>query len=318
MRGFTRPRRFSLIMVFAMALSVYAQGTNLKVNCDGRGALSTINRALKLLNPQGPNTLTVSGSCHENVVIQSFDRLTLTANLGATITDASGGNGVVVDIEDSTRISLQGFTINGGNIGVLCSDFSLCRFKENTVHNAINDGLGMYIVRSHASFDHDVIEDNNGDGLDVINESTVVSDGLTVQRNGGEGVFVGFESFMVVRTATVQGNAGNGIFASQNSSVAVVSSNITRNGGNGVFLAQASTAVFRAPLGPSSITNNGASGVLLRDLSFGQFEGSGNQITGNNTATGGVGNDVTCNPQFSATRGALTNIGGGTTNCVEP
>ena len=112
MRGFTRPRRFSLIMVFAMALSVYAQGTNLKVNCNGT-ALSTINSALKMLNPQGPNTITVSGSCHENVVIQSFDRLTLTANLGATITDASGGNGVVVDIEDSTRISMQGSCRNG-------------------------------------------------------------------------------------------------------------------------------------------------------------------------------------------------------------
>jgi len=316
MRGFISPRRFSLIMVFAMAFCACAQAAHLKVNCNGTGALSTISGALKMLNPEGPNTLTVSGSCHENVVIQSFDRLTLTANPGASITDASGGIGVVVDIEDSTRISLRGFTINGGDIGVLCSDFSLCRFKGNTIHNAVNDGLGMYIVRSHATFDHDVIEDNSGDGLDVINESTVVSDSLTVQRNAGEGIFVGFESFMVARTDTVQGNAGNGIFASQNSTLAVVSSNITRNGGNGVFLAQASTAVFRAPLGPTNITNNGASGVLLGDLSFGQFQGSGNQITGNNTS--GVGHDVTCNPQFSATRGALTNIGGGSTNCVEP
>jgi len=50
----------------------------------------------------------------------------------------------------------------------------------------------------------------------------------------------------------------------------------------------------------------------VRDLSFAFFS-SGNSITGN---LGGT--DVLCSPQFSATRGALTNIGGGTTNCVEP
>ena len=56
MRGFTRQRRFTLIMVFAMVFSAYAQGISLKVNCGGRGALSTIHGALKLLNPQGPST----------------------------------------------------------------------------------------------------------------------------------------------------------------------------------------------------------------------------------------------------------------------
>jgi hypothetical protein len=36
------------------------------------------------------------------------------------------------------------------------------------------------------------------------------------------------------------------------------------------------------------------------------------KITGNHGAF-----DVVCQPQFSATRGARVNIGGGTTNCVE-
>lgn len=64
MGGFTRLREFTLIIVFALAFCAYAQAVDLKVNCNGTGALSTINGALKLLNQQGPNTLTVSGSCH--------------------------------------------------------------------------------------------------------------------------------------------------------------------------------------------------------------------------------------------------------------
>lgn len=317
MRRLISSRRLTLILALGIAFCGCATARSSYVNCNGRGALSTINGALKLLNPRGPNTITVVGTCKENVVIQSFDRLTLIAS-GASINDASDGVNPVVDIEDSTRISLQGFTINGGDIGVLCSDFSLCRFKGNTIQNAVNDGLGMYIVRSQATFDHDVIQDNSGDGLDVINGSTVVSDSLSVQRNASEGIFVGFESFMVARTDTIQDNFRNGIVASQNSALAVVSSDISRNGENGVLLTRASTAVFRAPLGPANVKNNGASGVLLGDLSFGEFQGLGNVIADNNTSTGGVGNDVTCNPQFSASRGAHTNIGGGTTNCVEP
>jgi hypothetical protein len=53
------------------------------VKCVGR---FTIKGALKTLNPAGPNTLTISGTCNENVVIQGFNRLTLLGKPGATIT----------------------------------------------------------------------------------------------------------------------------------------------------------------------------------------------------------------------------------------
>jgi len=156
------------------------------------------------------------------------------------------------------------------------------------------DGQGVVIVRSNATFDHDVIQDNADNGLAVINGSTVISDGLTVQRNGVDGIF------------------GN-----ENSTLNVASSLVTGNGGNGVSLAQASTAQFSVPLGPNNVMNNALSGVLLGDLSSVLFV-PGNSVVGNNTGSGRMGNDVTCDPQFSATRGAITNIGGGTTNCVEP
>ena len=58
MRTLTALCKVTLMMVCALTFCVYARATNLKVNCNGTGALSTINGALKLLNPQGSNTIT--------------------------------------------------------------------------------------------------------------------------------------------------------------------------------------------------------------------------------------------------------------------
>jgi hypothetical protein len=58
MRTFTPLGKVTLIVVCALTFCAYAQATDLKVNCNGTGALSTINGALKLLNPQGSNTIT--------------------------------------------------------------------------------------------------------------------------------------------------------------------------------------------------------------------------------------------------------------------
>jgi hypothetical protein len=69
---------------------------------------------------------------------------------------------------------------------------------------------------------------------------------------------------------------------------------------------------FDSYSGAATVSANRGSGVLVKDLSF-AFFGLGGNVTGN---LGGT--DVVCSPQFPGTRGALKNIGGGTTNCVEP
>jgi hypothetical protein len=77
--------------------------------------------------------------------------------------------------------------------------------------------------------------------------------------------------------------------------------------GNAAF-AQSKTQNLPATF---TMIGNGSNGVVVRDLSFAKFSTS--NVTGNLSGT-----DVNCKPQFPATRGALTDIGGGTTNCVEP
>jgi hypothetical protein len=84
---------------------------------------------------------------------------------------------------------------------------------------------------------------------------------------------------------------------------------VQQNAGDGILVAAASEAQLR---GGDFVTGNGGAGVSLADLSFVGFQ-NGNTVTGN-----GAGLDVVCSPQFPATRGATADIGGGTTNCVEP
>jgi len=166
---------------FLFMLSVNAYGVNLTVRCGAREGLSTINAALKRLNPAGPNTLVISGTCKENVLILGFERLSLIAKTGAWISDASGGTGIVIDIEDSTHVYLQGFTITGGAIGVMCGNFSICRFAENTVRGA--SGVGVQVVQSRAGFGPNTIE-NNGVGLTSLESSCVRGfGGLVIRQN---------------------------------------------------------------------------------------------------------------------------------------
>lgn len=172
-----------LVIVLAF-LPGAARAATLKVSCGQKVAFPTINSALKALStlsPQGPNTLVVSGACHENVVIRGFGRLTLKAAPGASISDASGGAAPVVYVDGSTEVTFKGFTINGGANGVLCGNFSICRFDGNTVQGAA--GAGVQAYQSRVNFDANTIQ-NNGLGVVSLDSSSVRSSGgLVIQHN---------------------------------------------------------------------------------------------------------------------------------------
>jgi hypothetical protein len=306
---------FCAMFLCTFLFPAVAQAENLKVNCSRKSEdeLPTITAALGRLNPTEPNTVTVSGACHENVVIQSFDRLTLIAKAGASITDASGGNNYVIEISDSQDIKIQGFTVSGGAAGIRCINHSLCRFSGNTIQDSAGDGVA--VGRSTAEFNGDVIQDNpNGRGLVIVQAGWALTFGATIQRNGttvGEvGIRVSEGSFLWANGTTVRGNGGSGIGVNVHSTLRGNGNTITGNGGAGVRLDGGSAARF---ITGNVVTGNAGNGVSLGDLSFAQFELSDNNISANTAQP-----DVVCSPQFSATRGALTNIGGGKTNCIEP
>jgi Right handed beta helix region len=311
MKVFNRKKYISLFGLLLLMGSA-AHAATLFVNCGGKAGLSSIGAALKTLQfPlfSGPNTVNVSGACHENVVIQSIDRLTLTALKGASINDPSGGNLVTVTIDDSRDVTINGFTINGGAggaDGIDCLDGSLCRLNGNTIQGALN-GYGVGVFFSQVFLDGGTLQNNNT-GLGAINGASAKATNVIIQNNSANGIEIRGQS-LVNTTATITANTASGVFVHESGTLNCQGCQITGNGGIGLILRRDSSARLFSTY---AVTGNTGGGILLTEVSSAYFPSVGT-VTGN---TGGM--DVFCGSSYTTAKFATTNIGGGTTNCVEP
>jgi hypothetical protein len=303
-----RDRNFAFFLLVAIGVaSQCAHATKLTVNCDNH---EPIRRALRLLattNPQGPNTITVSGACKGNIVIKSMDRLTLITRKGASITDRSNGTLAVVDIEDSRSVTVQGFTINGGAQGILCNTARVCYLTGNRIQGPGNvqgpGRLGVDVLRGSRAFLESNVIQNWARGAFINGSAEVFSSNDVFKDNGGSGIAVLNRSYFESLNSSLDNN-GVGIEAG-GSGVFLGGGTISGNGSDGVRVLAASEAIFSGP----TITANGGVGVQVVDGSFVAFLAA--SITGNLN-----GLDVDCEPQFPMAR--FVDRTGGVTNCVEP
>ena len=287
-----------VLLVVIGAASQYAQAANLSVNCDKHESIRKMLHLLATTNPQGPNTITVSGSCNGNFVIRSIDRLTLIANKSASITDQSNGSLAVLDIEDSHSVTVQGFTINGGAQGISCSTASVCYLTRNTIQGP--GRFGVNVVRGSRAFLESNVIQNWGRGAFIDRSAEVFSSNDVFQGNGGSAIAVLNRSYFESLNSTFDNN-GDGIEAA---GVMVLNGGtVSDNSRIGVRML-GGNVVFQGP----TITGNGGVGVHLEDGAFAGFLAA--NITGN---LGGL--DIECTPQFPITR--LVDRTGGITNCVE-
>lgn len=296
-----------MAMGLLLVMGSAAQAGTLWVNCGGNAGFNTIGAALKFLGAPvaGPSTINVSGACHENVVIHSIDRLTLTAINGASISDPSGGNLSTVTIDDSRDVAINGFTINGGADAIDCQDGSVCRLNGNTIQGAVN-GYGVGVFFSQLFLDGGMLQ-SNGTGLAVINGANARATNVSIQNNAN-GIEIRTQSF-VNTTATITGNTSTGVFVHEGGTLSCPGCQITGNGDIGMILRRNSSARLYNGF---AVTGNTGGGILLTEESSAYFASVGT-VTGN-----AGGKDVTCGPSYTTARFATTNIGGGTTNCVEP
>jgi hypothetical protein len=299
-----KARFFSFILLVASgAASQLAQAANLTVNCDNK---ETIHKAVKLLantNPQGPNTISVAGSCRENIVIQSMDRLTLITKKGASITDRSNGSLVVVDIEDSHSVTVQGFTIIGGGEGVNCGSASVCYLTGNTIQDGAGSGVGVG-RGSHAFLESNVIQNYNGGRGATVDDGSQMFSSNDIFQGNELGVVLGDGVYFVASNPSILNN-GVGILAAA-SNLLIHGGTISGSTGNGMTMLGGSTVVFRDG---ATVIGNGGDGVHLEDASFAGFQSA--TVTGNLS-----GLDVNCAPQFTITHFVART--GGITNCFEP
>jgi len=322
-------RRIALTVVLLLA----AMGTNaatLSVNCGGKVGFTSIGAAIKVLQgalASGPNTINVSGACHENVLIKDLDLLTITGSNGASITDASGGTADVVDIRGS-RVTISGMTIdvlNGVNFDAVdCEQASQCKLIGNTIQGG-GDAVGVYNLCS-AIIVGGVLQNATSDG--IFANGDVVAAGVTIQGNPvGVVVRAGGRATVAIAdpgsvpilaiTPSIVANNNAGILVTEGGQFRCSGCIVQNNTGDGIHLDVSAVAT----VGPGflsngstvrpAVTHNSGHGVYVGDVSSATFRGPASTVTGNGQP------DILCNSPTAVTRGALVAAGGAAnTNCT--
>jgi hypothetical protein len=291
--------------------TVFPAGTvQIRVDCGSSTAkVKTIADGLKLAGVLHPAVLLVSGTCHEDVVIQGLSDVTLQGNPTATIDGATDPNTIAVSIVGSQNIVLNNLTITGGQ-GVSCFGNSYCALTQTTIQNSLGDGAGVG-GEAHLDCLDCLVENNASAGLNVGAGSASFIGGR-INGNGSDGVLLRNGGTFVAApadvndNATIESNGGNGIRASLHNTVNLNSATVRGNAVDGVTLQLGSAMNMFA----STITNHGGHQVRIGDLSVARFSGFQS-----NTVTGANHPDVVCDSLFSATRQLAANAVGATTNC---
>src|SRR5436305_13997854 len=184
--------RFANLMVALAVISVcvpiQARAANATVDCSGAtpGAFTSINAALASLPAQGPNSITVTGTCHENVVIVNRTQLNISGNPTATIfPNPITPNGRVLVIFGSQQVGIQNLTIDGGR-GVVVNDQSRVDFDTVTIQNS--GGLGLTLLDSLVHIFNSTIKNSVRSGILVSGGTFNVDGSVTITGNGRLGI----------------------------------------------------------------------------------------------------------------------------------
>lgn len=259
----------SLSLLFAIADA----GTK-RVSCSSSKALN-----LAIANLKPGDTLLVSGTCNENVVIGSeLSRITLDGQGTATINGPDPtANTIVVR---GRNITIRGFRITGGSRGIQVSRGAEATIDENTIQ--FTGGQGIQVFNgSSARILNNTIQNNPDHGIFVTGTSVAdigitaggqtVPDTNTIQNNAGDGISVLRGSSARIMGNIISNNMQSGIAVDSNSVADTASNLINGNGDNGIFVLRNSsvrlgrdggTTLTTAP--NSTTVNNTGNGVRCR------------------------------------------------------
>jgi parallel beta-helix repeat protein len=192
-----------------------------------------------------PVTISVTGTCYENLVINELEvntRLTVPLGQTATITGTNSSMPTIMILGRS--ITVENFTINGPFNGIQVFFGGTAFIKHNTISTG---GYGiMVLFNSYASIDENTITNNLRDGIVVSNNS---------YANIGSG---GWDWDPVSVPNIIQGNE-YGVSVSRSSSAKIVGNTISSNTYDGVRVVK----VSHAEISDNTIDGNGQNGILV-------------------------------------------------------
>lgn len=273
---------------FALLLSILCLGPltmpvmarTVTVDC----TLNTISNALKTLDSQTSNTVRVVGTCHDSITVNDFASLSIVGvSSGSNHAVVESLNGGPVFVIGGSHVQIKNLIINGGSSGVMCREFSVCRFSGNTIQNATSSGV--YLDSADATFSGDVIQNNVNFGLNSaasrVRVNHVTVKGTSAGTWPGNGVEIDSGSTLIVEQLTVQDNQGSGVSLIGNSNLNNRAGpggfTVNNNGVGGIWVTEQSSA----DLGGATVVNNtGGAGVVITGNSEASFWGGGT-FTGN-------------------------------------
>jgi hypothetical protein len=278
-------------VLFLFSSPAWAAFVNLQVVCPGGapGAFPSISAALATMDPNDSNTITVTGTCSDNIFIDKFKNLFIQSAPGQSATIvAADPSGIVLQTFQSTGILLVGLTFQGGSTGVLLNQGSNVNVVNCTMQQNSGDGLDMQMA-STLVMENSTIQDNQGVGLSVSVGSNATlatnpNQRIRILRNGNDGIDVD-GSYLQVNFGVldVENNAGAAIFQAGGRMLVfdggVDGGNLFQNNGEGIDVFNAGSAQF---FGRNTIRNNGDAGVQVLASSV-AFNGRATIIEGHAT-----------------------------------
>jgi len=253
---------FWILAVLAVAMnvpSVSAQAMK-HVNCDQGDTL-----AATLQSVHSGDTVTITGTCNENVLITDptgrYNGVTLDGQGTATIFGPDSTLNVI-ELTGVSAFTIRGLTITGGNDGIAINTGSIVAIDTVVVQGVGRHGIHFQRGSSDGYVVNSTVQNNPGNGI-VINENSYVRVGFTdgvgasqgatgpcvIQNNGGYGIRVQRGASARVYTNTISYNGNNGINIESASYAEVASNVIEGNTKNGVAVTENSTLHLGNPSG---------------------------------------------------------------------
>jgi hypothetical protein len=242
--------------------------SDVSVNCDGGPAdFPSITAALNVLDLIGPHSISITGTCVENLTIFQRARLTLFSAPGtnATLRSANTAPNVVI-VSSSRRIRFSGLVFEGGGGGMRVDGGSEVFLENCTIQNNDNNGV---VVASHSllSLSGTAIQNNGLDGLQINGNSMAFAGNTTpagfvrISGNRGNGVAVNQSNVQILGLLAVEDNGGAAILSRGGRLVFAGTSgeHVYRNNRLGISISGGTADFF----GRHTIQNNGLFGVQV-------------------------------------------------------
>jgi len=204
---------------------------------------TTIQDAINNAN-EGDTIFVRAGTYYEHVVVDKALSL-LGENKHNTIIDGSGNEIVVACMHACNNITLSGFTMQNGELGIFLWGSSNSNFTDNI---ALNNSYGIYFYYS----DYNLVTGNNSTnntqyGIYLVGSSHNTFTSNTVSLNDGQGIYLD--------------HSGNNVF----------SGNVVSNNSYGFYVGDSDNNVFSG-----NVVSNNSYGIYF-------YYSDHNLVTGNNS-----------------------------------